>query len=437
MPDELEPRYFVCPDRILMARKELSQRPGTGPKFYYGYVMVAVTFVIMLLSWGLYIVFGIFFDQLLDEFHWSRAMISGAYSISSIVSGVLAIPMGGLTDRFGPRLVVTFSGFCLGLGYLLMSQVNALWQLYLFYGVILGIGMGGLWIPLVSPLVRWFVGKRSLMTGIVISGLTVGQLIAPLVFSRLIAAHGWRLSYIILGGTVMLMIVLLSQFLRPGPGQTGRLPGRGKEAEKQNLPSGSEDFVLKEAVHTRQFWLVALIFFCIGFTAFSITVHIFPHATKLGIPAITAANILAISGGIGIIGNFVLGGIVGDIIGNRKVFIIGLALMVVSLLWIIPTRQVWLLYMFAIVFGIGVGGAGTSESPLIARLFGLSSHGLIYGVVGVSWTLGGALGPFITGYMCDVFQNYQLAFLLCAIIGAIGILLLLMLRPTEKRGIGL
>jgi MFS family permease len=418
-----------------MTGKNLNQHPNTEPKLYYGYIIVGVTFIIMLLSWGLFIVFGVFFDQLLEEFHWSRAMISGAYSVSSIVSGVLAIVMGGLTDRFGPRLVVTFCGFCLGLGYLLMSQVNALWQLYLFYGVIVGIGMGGLWIPLISPIVRWFEAKRSMMTGIVISGLTIGQLIAPLVISRLIVAHGWRFSYIILGGFVMLMIVILSQFLRPGPGQTGR--SRGSEREKQNSVSPSRDFVLKEAVRTRQFWLVSVIFFCIGFTAFSVTVHIFPHATKLGISDITAANILAINGGIGIVGNFVLGGIIGDIIGNRKVFIIGLILMVVSLFWIIPSREIWLLYLFAIVFGIGIGGAGTSESPLIARLFGLSSHGLIYGVVGLSWTLGGAIGPFITGYMCDVFQNYQLAFLLCAVIGIIGIIFLLILRPTNKRGISL
>lgn len=422
---------------LLMTGKKLNQQSNTGPKFYYGYVIVAVTFIIMLLSWGLFIVFGVFFDQLLEEFHWSRAMISGAYSISSIVSGVAAIAMGGLTDRFGPRLVVTFCGFCLGLGYLLMSQVNALWQFYLFYGVIAGIGMSGLWIPLISPIVRWFVVKRSFMTGLVISGLTVGQLIAPLVISRLIAAHGWRLSYIILGGFVMLMIVLLSQFLRPGPGQTGQLLRGEIERAKQNSEPENISYTLKEAVRTRQFWLVALIFFCIGFTAFSVTVHIFPHTTKLGISAITAANILAINGGIGIIGNFVLGGIIGDIIGNRKVFIIGFVLMVVSLLWIIPTREVWLLYLFAIVFGIGIGGAGTSESPLIARLFGLSSHGLIYGVVGLSWTVGGAVGPFITGYMCDVFQNYQLAFLLCAVMGVIGILLLLMLRPTKRRGISL
>jgi MFS family permease len=420
-----------------MTTGEINRPPPAAPKLYYGYIMVAVTFAVMMLSWGLYIVFGVFFDQLLEDFGWSRAAISGAYSLSSIISGVLGIAVGGLTDRFGPRLVVTICGFILGLGYILMSQVNSLWQLYLFYGVIIGIGMSGLWIPLLSPIVRWFTDKRSLMTGIIISGLTIGQLIAPLIISRLIAAHGWRLSYIILGGAVMVLIVLLAQFLKPNPDQAIRLPGREKEAVKQDFKLDSRDFNLKEASHTLQFWLVAAIFFCIGYTAFSVMVHIVPHATRLGISAITAANILAINGGIGIIGNFVLGGIIGDRIGNRKVFIIGLVLMAASLFWLIPAREIWLLYLFAVVFGTGIGGVGTSESPLIARLFGLSSHGLIYGVVGLSWTFGGAVGPLVTGYLCDVIGNYQLAFLLSALLGILGIFLLIILKPTKKRGIGL
>jgi MFS family permease len=423
-----------------MTNGKIDRPHAPAPRIYYGYVMVAITFLIMMIAWGLYIVFGIFFDQLLDEFGWSRASISGAYSISSIISGVLGIAVGHLTDRFGPRIVVTVCGFFLGLGYLLMSQVNSLWQLYLFYGVILGIGMSGLWIPLLSPIVRWFTDKRSLMTGIIISGLTIGQLIAPLVISRLIESRGWRSSYMILGGAVIVLIVFLAQFLKPNPGQAAGPSGGNKAAFREDvkdLKAVSKEYNLKEAMHTVQFWLVAGIFFCIGYTAFSVTVHIVPHATKLGIPEITAANILAISGGIGIIGNFLLGGVVGDKIGNRKVFFIGLVLMTASLLWLIPSRAVWLLYLFAFVFGIGIGGAGTSESPLIARLFGLSSHGLIYGVVGLSWTLGGAIGPFVTGYLCDLIGNYQLAFLVSALLGALGIFLVIILKPTKKLGTGL
>jgi MFS family permease len=420
-----------------MTSREIAQPPDAARQFSYGYIMVAVGFTILLLSWGLYIVFGVFFDPLLEEFGWTRAMISGAYSLSSILSGVLAIVMGGLTDRLGPRLVVTFCGFCFGLGYLLMSQVHTLWQLYLYFGIVVGIGMSGLWIPLLSPIVRWFVGRRSLMTGIVISGLTLGQLIGPLVISRLIAAYGWRLSCIIMGGAVMVMIVVLAQFLRRNPAQAGQLPDREKEGKKQEFKPEGKDLILNEAVHTPQFWLVAIIFFCVGFATFSITVHIVPHAIKLGISAVTAANILAINGGIGIIGNFMLGGIIGDKIGNRKAFIIGTALMAASLFWLVPAREVWALYLMAAIFGIGLGGVGTSESPLIARLFGLTSHGLIYGVVGLSWTFGGAVGPIVTGYMCDVIGNYQYAFLLCAVIGVIGLILLIILRPTQRRGIQL
>jgi MFS family permease len=420
-----------------MTGRAIGQPPETAPRFFYGYVMVAVGFVILLLSWGLYIVFGVFFDPLLEDFGWTRAMISGAYSLSSILSGVMAIAMGGLTDRFGPRLVVTFCGFCFGLGYLLMSQVQALWQLYLFYGVVVGIGMSGLWIPLLSPIVRWFVGRRSLMTGIVICGLTSGQLIGPLVISRLIAAHGWRLSCIILGAAVMVMIVLLAQFLRRDPSQVGQSPPRENGGETPVARSDSQDFILKEAARTPQFWLVAVIFFCVGFATFAITVHIVPHAIKLGISAVTAANILAINGGIGIIGNFVLGGIIGDRIGNRKAFLIGAVLLAASCFWLVPTQEVWMLYLIAVAFGIGLGGIGTSESPLIARLFGLSSHGLIYGVVGLSWTFGGAVGPVVTGYLCDVNGNYQLAFLLCAVIAVLGLILLVILKPTKRRGIEL
>ena len=275
------------------------------------------------------------------------------------------------------------------------------------------------------------------MTGIVISGLTLGQLIGPLVISRLIAAYGWRLSCIILGSTVMVMIVLLAQFLKRDQDQAGRLRAREKGRNKQDSKPGSQDFILKEAVRTPQFWLVALIFFCVGFATFAITVHIIPHATKLGISAVTAANILAINGGIGIIGNFVLGGIIGDRIGNRKAFIIGIVLMAASLFWLVTAKEVWMLYLMAVAFGIGLGGVGTSESPLIARLFGLSSHGLIYGVAGFSWTFGGAVGPLVTGYMCDIYGNYQLAFLVCAIVSVFGLLLLIILRPTKRRGIEL
>lgn len=391
----------------------------------------------MVVSWGLYIVFGVFFNSFLDEFGWTRAVISGAYSLSSIIAGLLGIVMGGLTDKFGPRLVVTFCGVLLGVGYFLMSQVGTVWHLYLFFGVIIGIGMSGLWVPLLSTVARWFTGRRSLMTGIVISGLTIGQMIGPPVISRLIAEYQWRQSYMILGIAVFIVIVLAAQFLKRSPVRTEQLPDSEVEDKPEHLISDARDFTLKESMHTVQFWVVSIVFFCFGFSAFALTVHLVPHVTELGISDISAANVLAVSGGIGIIGNFLLGGIVGDRIGNRKAFIIGLIISTAALFWLVPVRELWMLYLFAVVFGLGIGSMGTSESPLVARLFGLSSHGLIYGVTGLGFTAGGAVGPVLTGYIFDRTESYQLAFLVCAALGIIALILMVILKPTKKLGIKL
>jgi MFS family permease len=408
--------------------------PETRQKSIHGYFVVGAAFIIMMVAFGLYIVYGVFFNSFLEEFGWSRAVTSGAYSLSSLFSGLLAIVMGGLTDKFGPRLVVTFCGALLGVGYFLMSQVDAVWQLYLFFGVIIGTGMSGLWVPLLSAVARWFTGRRSLMTGIVISGLTIGQMICPPVISRLIAAYEWRQSYVILGIAVFIIVVLAGQLLKNPPRSMGKMADNADGKENVKSTDVSRDFSLRQAARTAQFWLVVVVFFCFGFIAYGLTVHLVPHITKLGISDINAANVLAVSGGIGIVGNFLLGGFIGDRIGNRKAFIIGCFLAVVALVWLVPMKELWMLYLFAVVFGLGLGSMGTSESPLVARLFGLTSHGLIYGVTGLGFTFGGAVGPVIIGYICDVTGSYQTAFIVCAILSALGLVLMLALKPTKQLG---
>jgi MFS family permease len=393
------------------------QSPKTEPRFFYGYIVVVVAVLIMVVSWALYYSFGVFFKPLLNEFGWTHAMTSGAFSLSMTIYGVLGIVVGVLNDRFGPRVVLTLCGLLLGLGYLLMSQVSALWQMYLFYGVIIGTGMSGVWVPQLSTVARWFVGRRTLMTGIVLAGVSIGQLIGPPVTTRLIAVYDWRLSYIMLGGVVLLALVLFAQFLRRDPTQMGQLPYGADEGKQPELTPDTQSFSLREAAYTAQFWVAFGIFFCYGFGTFAIVVHIVPHAIELGISATSAATILSCRGGMGLVGNYVLGGVADRI---------------AALFWLVPARELWMLYLFAIIFGFAVGGMAASESPLVAGLFGLSSHGLIYGVVHLGFTAGAAVGPVVTGYIFDLTGSYQLAFLVCAAFGIAGIVLAAILRPTRS-----
>lgn len=270
------------------------------------------------------------------------------------------------------------------------------------------------------------------MTGIVLTGVSIGTLIAPPVAARLISAYDWRTSYLIVAGIVLVAVVLVAQLLRRDPTQTNQRPYGESEGEKRESVLETHPFSLREAVHTRQFWLASGMFFCFGFSVYTIMAHVVLDAGGLGISPITAANILAILGGLSIAGRIVLG-IAADRFGNRQIFIIGFILMAAALFWLVPERDLWGLYVFAAVFGFAFGGCAASESPLVAGLFGLSSHGLILGVMNLlGFTFGAAVGPLIAGHIFDVTGSYQSAFIVAGAINIAGLILTGLLSPTEN-----
>jgi MFS family permease len=403
---------------------------ATEKQFFYGYLVVTAAFFTMIVLWASFYAFGVFFKPIVSEFGWSRAVTSGAFSLCSIFMGGLSIAMGGLNDRLGPRLVMTLSGLLLGTGYLLMSQLQEVWQMYLFYGVILGTGMGGGFVPMMTTVVRWFVQLRGFMTGIVAAGIGIGALIGPPIVNWLILTYGWRRSYGILGITVAVFIVSSAQVLRTDPSHMGISAfGQHRNRKQDPIPeTGGVSF--GEAVHSRSFWLLFSLIFCFGFCVFSVMVHMVAHAIELGSSPGQAARILATIGGLSIVGKLLLGRAV-DIIGSRKVFIIGFAMMAAASFWVIPARMTWMLYSFAWVFGFAYGGCVTAESPIVAELFGLRSHGLILGVIAFAFATGGAFGPWLCGYLFDLSGAYRWSFFACATLSTMGLALSMILRPDK------
>jgi len=382
--------------------------------------------------WGVYYAFGVFFKPVLNEFGWTKAMTSGAFSLASIMNGLLAVAMGGLTDKFGPRMVMTVCGLFLGLGFMLMSQVSHVFHLYLFYGILVGAGMSGSFIPLTSTVARWFFKRRGLMTGIVAAGSGIGALIGPLVASRLIPIYGWRMSYLILGSITLLAVVLFAQLIKRDPTQVGQAPYGENLTEQVRLGLRVEGLSLREAIYSPKFWVFFTTGFCYGYCVFTIMVHMTPHAIESGISAVRAASILATIGCLSIVGKVLLGR-VGDIVGNRRTLILGFILMSLALIGLVPAKIGWMLFLIAGLFGFAFGGIAVSHSPLVAELFGLRSHGVIFGVFGMSVGWGGAMGPLLTGYLFDVTNSYQIAFLLCAVISLTGILFVALLGQAGQR----
>ena len=400
--------------------------------FYYGYIIVIAAFLTVALGWGTFYTFGIFFEPLLTEFGWTRTITAGAFSVAMLVAGFMAIIAGKLTDQLGSKIVSTACGVLLGSGFLLLSQINAVWQFYLLYGIPIAVGLSGCWAPITSTVARWFVKRRGLMTGIVVSGVGFGIVVIAPLTSWIIAAYGWRPAYIIIGIITLVVIIGAAQFLKRDPRQIGQLPYGENKVEQESSGSKVSGFSFQEAIHTRQFWMVAAIYFSYGFSLHTLTVHIVPHAIGLGISAASAANILATFGAISIPGRLIMGS-ASDRIGIKYSLVFVLGLMLVALLWLQLARELWMLYLFGAVFGFAYGGLSCLQSLTAAKLFGLSSLGVIVGTLSFSFTSGGAIGTVLAGYIFDVTGSYSLAFLISAIMALTGCVLALSLTPPIRR----
>ena len=416
-----------------MKIQKMNEPPIVKPRIFYGYIVAVAGMIIMISMFSTRYAFGVFFKPVQADFGWTRAMTSGAFSLSMIMEGLIGIVMGGLNDRFGPRIVLTFSGFLVGVGCLLMSQISGIWQLYLFFGIIMGTGMSGAWVPLTGTVARWFIQRRGVMTGLVLTGAGLASLVAPPLANWLIFNYEWRSAFNKMGITIFIVSILAAQFLRKEPSQMGQVPygaNRGENPGSESQ-SGDEDFYLGEALLTRQFWLVFAMLFCFGFCMFTIMVHLVPHATDINISAASAAGVLAAIGGGATLGRLLLG-MLADKIGSKRIFMMGFILMTAGFVWLVPALEVWMFYLFAVAFGFAQGGMGTSESILVADIFGLRSHGLIYGVTACGFTSGAAVGPWLAGYIFDIAASYQPAFIASAVFGVVGLILTALIKPIKK-----
>ena len=211
----------------------------------------------------------------------------------------------------------------------------------------------------------------------------------------------------------------------------GLLPYGLDEANMDRTIYQTEGLSLSEALRTRQFWLLSFISFCDLFLFNVVTVHIVIHAMDLGIPATEAASVISVASGVCIFGRVIIGSL-GDRFGCKPTFMVCIIMATVGFMLLIVAKSLWMLYLFAGIFGLGLWSSGGLIPPLIAGLFGLKSHGAIYGSIFISGATGGAFGPVIVGYLFDVMGGYGQAFVLCLIMSILSLSALISLKPVRE-----
>lgn len=396
--------------------------PGGPAGRYYGYTIVASSFVIQGTIVGAIFTYGVFFDALHTELGWSRALISAGSSLTSLVMGLGAMVFGGLTDATGPRRVLGVAAITLSLGYLLMSRMSAPWHLFIAYPALVGVAFGTHDVVTLSTVSRWFGRRRGRMSAIVKAGTGTGQVIGPAAAAVLIATFGWRNAYLWIAAVTGPLVFVAARFMyrspadmdvaHEDPAAEGLTDGSAAnpavvhgDVAQERGETGGMRMLMRRPEFLRVCIAQASVFFCSPI----VIVHSVPYATDLGIERAVAAGVLSVIGGISIAGRLVIGSVI-DRLGGRIALLGCYAVLFLAFILLQFAGNAVMLYVFAVVYGFAHGGAFTSMSPFVAELFGTRLHGLIYGTIVFVGTFAGALGPVFAGGVFDLLGTYRPAF---------------------------
>jgi MFS family permease len=407
--------------------------PPPGRDAITPWVVVGAVWITLAIASGLYFSFPVFFVALLEEFGWSRGATAAAFSISSIVQGLLSPVVGMLVDRVGPRRVILGGTFLLGGACLLSSRIGSLWSLYLVTGVLAAAGVCAVsWVPSGALIARWFADRRGSMMGLAFSGMGVGVLAMGPLSQWLIAAHGWRTAYLVLGvGTLAVLVPIAWLGVRDAPAVPA--PARAGGVMPPAPARGDAGREVGAALRTRAFWALFFAYLCTPLAVFPVVTHQVAFAVDQGFPRMFVAGIFGLTGLMSTVGRIVFG-IGADRIGRAMSATVSYACTAVGTLCLLGL-ETWRhpapLYAYALLFGVGFGARGPIITAMASQLFQGRRFGVIYGILSIGSGIGGAIGPWFAGAIHDLTGGYRVAFLIAVVFCALGAACFWLARPPR------
>jgi MFS family permease len=397
-------------------------------KLYSGWNIVAAAWGIHIIIAGTYVLgLGVLFNPIRNEMAWSATVTALAFSLRQFETGFLSPVVGFLVDKFGARKMVFTGIFILGLGFLLLGQIQNLWQFYVVF-LFLSIGPSiGYAQPLNATIVKWFSTNRVRAMSLMWTGGAIGSLIVPGI-ALLVERSGWRWTTTVCGLLVWFIGIPLATFIRNAPPeQRDGLVGK----DNKIITGDKDSYGVRNAIATRMFWTIGLAQASFSFcSSMALTVNLIPYLETLSIPRIQAASMVTVvmmSAGC----MRILLSIVGDKYHPRNILAFLYFLCACGILILSLAQNYWQAIPFAILYGIAHGGSTILVATFVSLLFGTKKFASISGVLQTFGIAGGVLGPIVGGMMFDNFGTYRPAYVIGVFMMAIAIPLILSAKPKD------
>jgi len=371
-------------------------------KIYYGWFIVLGAFLALFVSSIQGYSFGVFIEPLTADFGWSRAPLTLGFSLSLFATSFFGIAAGRLSDKYGVKKLMTLGTILLSVGFFAASRIQTVYHLYLSF-LLVGIGASSVYIPVTTTVARWFDERRGLAIGLSVSAIAIGMASFPPILERTIYSFGWRWTFIIIALISLALLTVSTILMKRPPDNPG---GVNQYVQKQ--------YTLREALRTPYFWIIYFMFMMAQFSSMTITTHIIPYATDVGLSSFYAAAILTVIGGANIFGR-VLGGWTSDKLGVIKGVSIFFVFQALAIFLLPFFSSISGLYSVSLLFGLTYGGWVMIYPVITSRLFGTKHSGAILGALGTVAGIGGAFGPYLAGYLYDLTGVYDLAFLISGV----------------------